>query len=525
MSAAAESPAEIRDEDACYRALTAHDARFDGHFFTGVISTGVYCRPVCRVRVPRRENCRFFNFAAQAEQAGFRPCLRCRPELAPGPGTWTTQDASGVLARQGARMLDELAATANETGTLVHVAQRLGVSDRHLRRIFEAHFGVAPLQYLQTRRLLNAKQLLTDTDLPVTRVALASGFGSLRRFNAAFLSRYGLNPTALRRTSAAPHARGSIIRLGYRPPYAITAMREFLARRCIGGLSFVENPSCDTALAGATLRVTAGHQTRTGWVTIRFDPARTAVDLQVSDTLCEVLPSVIAKVRAWLDLDADPAVIDACLSADASTAAMAPPWPAGLRVPGCLDGFELAVRAIVGQQITVAAARTLGERLVLTFGEPLVTPWPDLSRLFPTPVALAQADPERLGQLGIVRQRQRAIVALAQAVAGGGLQLEPSTDHRSTMEALTALPGIGNWTAQYIAMRALRWPDAFPAGDIAMQKALDLGSAREAEERSQNWRPWRSYAVVGAWHRIHAANAPFSVAQNNQNSLGTGINV
>ncbi len=507
------------DDDACYLALKAHDARFDGSFFTGVTSTGIYCRPVCKVRTPRRENCRFFTLAAQAEQAGFRPCLRCRPELAPGASTWSTQDASGMLARQAARLLDDPAGWPDAAPAMTALAARLGVSDRHLRRIFEAQLGVSPLQYLQTRRLLTAKQLLTDTDLPVTRVALASGFASLRRFNAAFAAHYGLNPTRLRREGRAREGAGVAVQLGYRPPYDIGAMLGFFARRGIVGQEFVTGEDED-ALLGRTLSFQAGARTHTGWLTIRFDPARQSVLLRVSDSLCEVLPLVISRVRALLDLDADPAVINAGLASSSITQHGAFALDArldGLRVPGCLDGFELAVRAILGQQITVAAARTLGQRLLEAFGEPLATPWPALNRLFPTAQALAQASGDALGQLGIVRQRQTAIAALAQATAQGQLALDGNADVTATLATLKALPGIGDWTAQYIAMRALRWPDAFPAGDVALQKALGVASEREAERASQVWRPWRSYAVVRAWHQgatPPAVNASQSIANN-----------
>jgi len=512
------------DDDACYLALKAHDARFDGSFFTGVTSTGIYCRPVCKVRTPRRENCRFFTLAAQAEQAGFRPCLRCRPELAPGANTWSTQDASGMLTRQAARLLDDPAGWPDAAPAMTVLAARLGVSDRHLRRIFEAQLGVSPLQYLQTRRLLTAKQLLTDTDLPVTRVALASGFASLRRFNAAFAAHYGLNPTRLRRDGRTREGAGVAVQLGYRPPYDIAAMLGFFARRCIDGQEFVTGEAEDAVL-GRTLRLQAGARTHTGWLTIRFDPARQSVLLRVSDSLCEVLPLVISRVRALLDLDADPAVINAGLSTSpiAQHGAFALDASlAGLRVPGCLDGFELAVRAILGQQVTVAAARTLGQRLVEAFGEPLATPWPALNRLFPTAQALAQASGDALGQLGIVRQRQTAIAALAQATAQGQLALDGNADVTTTLAALKALPGIGEWTAQYIAMRALRWPDAFPAGDVALQKALGVASEREAERASQVWRPWRSYAVVRAWYQgaaPPAGNTTQSIANSVHKTL------
>ncbi len=487
------TPPPADDDDASYLALKARDARFDGRFFTGVTSTGIYSRPVCAVRTPRRENCRFFALAAQAEHAGFRPCLRCRPELAPQALAWSVQDAGAILVRQALRLLDTpQAGSPLEGGALVaQLAARLGVSDRHLRRLFEAALGISPLQYLQTRRLLAAKQLLTDTCLPVTQVALASGFASVRRFNAAFVQHYGLNPTQLRRTGPASAGRSRPVRLGYRPPYDPAALLAFFAARQI--------PAVEAANALAlrrTARLACGGAEHTGWLETAFDTARSLVALSVSDSLLPVLPQVIARVRAMLDLDADPAAIAAVLHGDF-------PEGDGLRVPGCFDGFELAVRAVLGQQITVAAARTLAQRLVERFGTPIETPWPGLNRLFPAPAVLAAAEGESLGQLGIVRQRQAAIVALARAVDTGQLTLHAHADVPATTAALCQLPGIGDWTAQYIAMRALRWPDAFPSGDVALHKALGVQGARQparaAAESAQAWRPWRSYAVVRAW--------------------------
>lgn len=505
--------ADSAQDEGRYLAVLARDARFDGHFFTAVTSTGIYCRPVCAVRPPRRENCRFFALAAQAESAGFRPCLRCRPEVAPGAVVWSVQDASGILVQQAVRLLDApdlwpATAAPSEGATVARLAERLGVSDRHLRRIFEAALGVSPLQYLQTRRLLMAKQLLTDTGLPVTQVALASGFASVRRFNAAFSEHYGLNPTQLRRSGPATGQHTpNTLRLGWRPPLDASALLAFFERRQFHGVEWV--------LPGeATLRRTVrlpaastglAHET-TGWLSARFDMARHQVLLQTSDSLYPVLPLVIRRVRAMLDLDADPAAINTVLH---------PHFPQGdgLRVPGAFDGFELAVRAVLGQQITVAAARTLGQRLVERLGEPLATPWPELHRLFPTAATLAAADGETLGQLGIVRQRQAAIVALARAVDGGTLVLQAGADVAQTTAALCALPGIGDWTAQYIAMRVLRWPDAFPAGDVALHKALGVAGlknpSRAAAEASQAWRPWRSYAVLRAW----AAGAPAELSK------------
>lgn len=479
--------------DACYLALKARDARFDGTFFTGVTTTGIYCRPVCKVRTPRPENCRFFALAAQAESAGFRPCLRCRPELAPQALRWSTQDASAVLAQQAARLLDEPEAWTAQPPSAEAVARRLGISDRHLRRIFEAQLGVSPLQYLQTRRLLNAKQLLADTRMPVTEVALVSGFASVRRFNAAFTAHYGLSPSALRREGAR-HDATCEVRLGYRPPYDVDAMLGFFRTRAIAGVEEIGPRHLARTLA---LDVQGGP--RQGWLVMHFDEANCQVRLQVSDSLHGVLPLVIRRVRAALDLDAEPHAINARLHGS---------FPAGdgLRVPGSLSGYELAVRAVLGQQITVAAARTLAQRLVQRFGAPLATPHAGLTHLFPAPAVLAAAQGDALGQIGIVRQRQAAIVAIARAVAEGRIALHPGADVPATVAALKELPGIGDWTAQYIAMRALRWPDAFPAGDVALQKSLGVQQlkqpARAAEEASQAWKPWRSYAVVRAWSAL-----------------------
>jgi len=514
------TPAEL-ESDACYLAMKAHDARFDGSFFTGVTSTGIYCRPVCRVKLPRRENCRFFRHAAQAEAAGFRPCLRCRPELAPRAAGWSTEDASRILAMQAARLIDEPDAWADDGPGAARIAERLGISDRHLRRIFEAQFGVSPLQYLQTRRLLAAKQLIADTRLPMTQVALASGFASVRRFNAAFLAHYGLNPSALRRAGSSSRVAGGDegavrVRLGFRPPYDSEAMLDFFARRALQGVEarIVQAGSGVSRLA-RTLRVTHCGGNVAGWLSLAFDAERGQVLLEVGDSLAATLPIVISRVRAMLDLDAEPMAINSALHASF-------PHGDGLRVPGTVDGFELAVRAVLGQQVTVAAARTLGSRLVQAFGETILTPVEGLDRLFPTPAAIAAADGDALGRLGIVRQRQAALFAIAREVAEGRLALHPGADVPATLAALQALPGIGDWTAQYIAMRALRWPDAFPSGDIALQKALGVGSARAAAEASQAWRPWRGYAVLRAWHGASSgpADAPAAVAGTHPSNLG-----
>lgn len=488
------------DADALYRALMARDARFDGRFFTGVTSTGIYCRPICRVRTPRRDHCLFFEHAAQAEQAGFRPCLRCRPELAPRDRHWSTEDAGDILIRQATALLD--APETWQTGAAPALAQltaRLGVSDRHIRRLFGQRLGVSPLQYLQTRRLLAAKQLLADTDLPVGQVALTAGFASLRRFNDAFVDRYGLNPTQLRRSrspGSGSSARASAeVRLSWRPPYRTDELLRFFAARALPGLESVDLPR---RTLSRTLRLVARGTVVRGWLQIRFLPEEHRIGLRVSDGLLPALPTVIERVRGALDLDADPLAIDAVLHEDF-------PQGDGLRVPGAFDGFELAVRAVLGQQVTVAAARTLCHRLLERLGEPLADAPADLRRLFPAPELLADLDAQTLGELGIVRQRQQAILALARVVAEGHLLLDGRADPAATLAQLETLPGIGPWTAQYIAMRALRWPDAWPTGDVVLLQMLGVrhlpasAARREAERIARRWRPWRSYAVIRAW--------------------------
>jgi AraC family transcriptional regulator, regulatory protein of adaptative response / DNA-3-methyladenine glycosylase II len=534
------SAAPIND-DACYLALKGRDARFDGQFFTAVTSTGIYCRPVCRVKAPKRENCRFFVHAAQAEGAGFRPCLRCRPELAPSrqEPVWSTEDASKALASSAVKLIAEAALLGPEA-SLAQVALRLGVSERHMRRIVEAQIGVSPMQWLQTRRLLTAKQLLTDTKLRMEDIASASGFASLRQFNAAFSQHYGMPPTRLRKQGAAPLAgdaalaahstpaaqalqrktvqltHGYIdIQLGFRPPYNATALFAFWQQRQLDAMELIA-PCAHPIWSKGTFGIKneslglirsfaiqqAGHSL-SGWLAATPDLEKNILRVRMSDSLAPALPTITTRLRAAFDLDADPAAIDAALGS-AFTGSD------GMRVPGSLDGFEIAVRAILGQQVTVAAGRTFTQRVLQNFGEPIETPRPQITRCFPTPAALAQATPESLGVLGIVKQRQAALIALSREVASGSLNLNSPPQPLHVMEQLKALPGIGDWTAHYIAMRALRWPDAFPAGDIALHNALNLRHessptkrARLAEEASQAWRPWRSYAVFRVWAGLH----------------------
>lgn len=485
------------DRAQCYPALLARDARFDGHWFVGVTSTGIYCRPVCRVRTPRQENCRFFASAAQAEAARFRPCLKCRPEMAPAaPLRWSVMDASRTLARQAAALLE-----AGESESVEDLARRLGISDRHLRRIFAAEHGVSPLQYLQTRRLLLAKQLLADSALPITEVAAAAGFRSLRRFNAAFVEQYRLQPSALRR-GAPPVATACgepALRLAYRPPYAVQALLEFLSARAIPGIETVDLAQ---RTVSRSLRIRHGGRVHAGRLVVRFDTAQPVLLLSPCAAVWGTAASLIPLVRRWLDLDAEPVAIDARLG----DLAEATP---GLRLAGCTDRFELAVRAVLGQQVTVAAARTLGARLVQRFGTPLDAGQaaPDVDRLFPLPETIAQAPVEAIAELGIIRRRAEALIALARAwpqlryagEAGGQVEFE------AAHAELVALPGIGPWTAGYMLMRGWSWPDAFPPGDVVLKKMLAACAAEEAPADPEQWQPYRSYAVLQLWRRAAAA--------------------
>ncbi|MFN7277206.1 MAG: DNA-3-methyladenine glycosylase 2 [Betaproteobacteria bacterium] len=473
------------DPGQCFAALRARDARFDGRFFVGVTSTGIYCRPVCSARVPRREHCTFHRSAAAAEAAGFRPCLRCRPELAPG---LSAVDAQARLARHAARLLEALPRAG---GGIQTVAQRLGVSPRHLRRAFGAAFGVAPVAFAQTQRLLLAKRLLTDTTLPVTEVALASGFGSLRRFHALFRTRYRLSPTALRQglLSTAP-ADAMDFELAYRPPYDWARQLAFLRDR-----SLTEVESVQDGAYRRSLLIEAGVQRHTGWFEVRPVPERALLAVRVSATLVPVLTAVLARVKHLFDTDGDPLAVAAALGP------LATPRP-GLRLPGAVDGFEVLVRAVLGQQVTVRAARTLARRFVEAFGEPLQTPFADINRLFPAPQRIAAQSRDAIAALGIIGRRADTLRAAAAAVAAGELDLRPDAPVEATLVRLRALPGVGDWTARYVAMRALAWPDAFPAADHGVMKALGVSRPRDAAARAHHWRPWRAYAVMHLWHSL-----------------------
>jgi len=469
------------DPESCFRATRARDARFDGRFFVGITSTRVYCRPVCGARPARREHQRYFASAAAAEQSGFRPCLLCRPELAPG---LALVDASRQLARAAASLIDD--GLANEGG-LDAVAGRLGVTDRHLRRVFEAEYGVTPVAYAQTARLLLAKRLLTDTRMPVTEVALAAGFGSLRRFNSLFSARYRLQPTSLRRTtSRAATVDFHRFVLATRAPFDYRRLLAFHAARALPGVEAIDGQRMRRTLA----KVAADGKPTFGWIEVR--PAPRGIEVRIDARLAPALPRVLAACKHAFDLDCQPDAVSAGLG---ELAAARP----GLRLPGAFDGFETAVRTILGQQVSVKAARTLAGRLAERFGTPVETPFAGVSRLFPSAAQLAALPPGDIAALGIIAARARAIVALAAAIAEGRLLLAPSVDVERTLALLQQLPGVGSWTAQAIAMRALHWPDAFPVGDVGIAKALGERRPEQLLRSAEAWRPWRAYAVMHLW--------------------------
>ncbi len=473
------------DAHTCYRAMRARDARFDGRFFVAVSSTRIYCRPVCTVKPPRRENCRFYPSAAAAESGGYRPCLRCRPELAPGNAS---VDATTRVAQAAASLIED---RSLEEDSLEAIAGKLGITDRHLRRAFGAEFGVSPVAYAQTQKLLLAKRLLTDTALPVTEIAFASGFGSVRRFNALFKERYRLQPQQLRRAAPAAGERDTHnFELAFRPPYDWPAMLAFLGARAIAGVEAVEGNAYRR-----TARIAVDGKDRIGWLEIGLSTKRPALRVAVSASLAKALPPVLSRVKALMDLACHPAEVAQALG----PLAKAQP---GLRVPGAFDGFEVAVRAILGQQVTVAAARTVAGRFAAAFGDDVQTPFESLRTAFPSAQRVAALPYGRIAALGMPGARAKTVLALAKAVAGGGLVLMPNADIDATLEKLRALPGVGEWTAQYIAMRSLAWPDAFPHTDYGVMKALGSKDARRILERGEAWRPWRAYAVMHLWQSL-----------------------
>ena len=476
------------DHAACYRAVRLRDARFDGRFFTGVKTTGVYCRCVCPAKTPLQKNVTFFPTAAAAQDAGFRPCLRCRPETAPELAAW--RGTSNTVARA----LTLIEAGALDQAGVDALGERLGVGGRQLRRLFREHLGASPIAVAQTRRVLLAKQLIHETRLPMAEIAFASGFGSIRRFNEAFASLFGRPPGELRRSAkpdvpVGPHGE-IVLLLRYQPPYDWPAMLDFLRQRAIAGVETV------TAEGYARAIELDG---RRGLVAVTRADGN-ALRVAVRFPRLAALPEIIARVRRVFDLAADPLAIGAHLAKDPTLAALVKARP-GLRVPGAWDGFELAIRAVLGQQITVGAAVKLAGRLVAAHGERLATPEGPLTHVFPRPATLASAD---LSSLGMPRARAAALSAVAAAVVEDPRIFEATRDLEDAILRLRAIRGVGEWTAQYIALRQLREPDAFPAADVALLRSLaaregDVGSSSAFLARAEAWRPWRAYAAQHLW--------------------------
>jgi AraC family transcriptional regulator, regulatory protein of adaptative response / DNA-3-methyladenine glycosylase II len=476
------------DHDACYRAISVRDPRFDGRLFTAVKTTGIYCRPICPARTPRSENVVFYPTAPAAQEAGFRPCLRCRPETAPDLGAW--RGVSNTVSR--ALSLIEMGAL--DEASIGALADRLGVGERQLRRLFRQHLGASPIAVAQTRRVLLAKQLIHETSLPMTEIAMAAGFGSLRRFNETFSTLFQRPPTALRRStggdiSAGVHGEVTLL-LRYRPPYDWRALLDFLRARAIAGVESVE---------GDVYRRTIGLNGLHG--TVAVQPADgNALRAVVRFPKLSALPNIIARLRRVFDLAADPDAIALQLTKDVALAPLVAARP-GLRVPGAWDGFELAVRTVLGQQITVPAAIGLAGRLVARFGEKLQDPDPILTHVFPEPGVLADVD---LSILGMPKSRAKTLSAVAAAVVADPQIFAAGRSLEEAVAQLRALPGIGEWTAQYIAMRQLREPDAFPAADIGLMRAMVNSegvrpSANQLLAHAEQWRPWRAYAAQHLW--------------------------
>jgi AraC family transcriptional regulator of adaptative response / DNA-3-methyladenine glycosylase II len=481
---------ELPDKEVCYRALQSRDARFDGLLYVGVTSTGIYCRPVCPARTAKFENCSFFGSAAAAQEAGFRPCLRCRPETAPDLASW--RGTSNTVSRALALMSD--GALDGDDASVETLAERLGLGERQLRRLFRQHLGASPIAVAQTRRVLFAKQLIHETQMPMTEIALAAGFGSLRRFNEVFHDLFHRPPSALRRKSSGRPTNADVgvtLRLRYRPPYDWGSMLGHLQSRAIPGMEVVE---------GDVYRRTVELKGCTGIVEVKHLPQWQSLGVTIRFPNVQCLPEIVTRVRRLFDLGADIDMIDAHLANDSLLAPLVAER-AGLRAPGGWDGFELAVRAVLGQQISVVAARRLAGQLVALHGDP-VSPngHSKLSHVFPTAKRLAT---EPIG-LGMPVARLSTLKALAEAAAANPNLFRPFGTIEEAITQLRTIRGIGEWTAQYIALRALREMDAFPATDIGLLRSIarlegKQFTSAELFVRAEVWRPWRAYAAQHLW--------------------------
>jgi AraC family transcriptional regulator, regulatory protein of adaptative response / DNA-3-methyladenine glycosylase II len=468
----------------CSRARLSRDPRFDGKFFIGVRGSGVYCRPTCPAPTAKEKNCTYFPTAAAAAEAGYRPCLRCRPECSPGTPAWI---GTPITVSRALRLIGE----GGLDGGVEGLAEHLGVGSRHLRRLFIRHLGATPNAVAQTRRLHFAKKLIDETVLPMHEVAIASGFGCVRRFNAAINKTYQRTPTQIRRLSRQKFflpENEYLFRLGFRPPYDWHGMLDFLRPRATPGIELV---------SGDTYRRSIFHHGATGHFEVSRHSHEAALEVRVRFADPRTLYFIIERIRCMFDLNADWSRISRTLGVDPLLSGLVKANP-GLRVAGCWNAFELGIRAILGQQITVKGATRLAGSLVSRYGKPFPLAR-ELTHTFPTPDVLADAD---LTTLGLTRARARTIQAYARAVADGQISFDRVIDSESFLNRLCEIPGIGRWTAQYIAMRTLGEPDAFPSGDVALLRAVAVQTFRELEERAESWRPWRAYAAMYLWHEL-----------------------
>jgi AraC family transcriptional regulator of adaptative response / DNA-3-methyladenine glycosylase II len=488
----------LEDFDSCYGAVKSRDARFDGWFFTAVTSTHIYCRPSCPAMTPKRENVRFYATSAAAQQAGFRACLRCRPDASPGSPEWLGR--TDVAARALRMILDGTVDREGVSG----LARRLGYSERQLHRVLLAELGTGALSLVRAQRAQTARLLLQTTDISMAQVALGAGFTSVRQFNETVRAVFARTPTELRRQAArrhdAPLEGGAFqaipLRLAYRRPLAAGQLLEFLGRRAVPGVE---------AYDGATYRRSLRLPHGGGTVALSAEPG--AGEIRAVFVLDELrdLAAAIARCRHLLNLDADPVAVDGALGADPLLGPLVARNP-GIRVPGAADGFELAVRAVIGQQLSVAAARTAAGKLVKAAGEPISNPILPVTHAFPSPEALAALLRERPAALPMPASRRRTLAALAGAIASGDLALDPSADPVEVRSRLLALPGIGSRTVGYITMRALGDPDAFLFADAGVRRAVaQLGAPddpRAVTALAERWRPWRAYALAHLWDAI-----------------------
>jgi AraC family transcriptional regulator of adaptative response / DNA-3-methyladenine glycosylase II len=472
----------ILDWQVCSRARLSRDARFDGKFFIGVLTSKVYCRSICPAPTAKEINVRYYPTAAAAAEAGFRPCLRCRPECSPGTPAWLGTPSTV------SRALRLIAEGDLQEGGMEALAGRLGIGARHLGRLFISHLGAAPGAVIRTCRLNFAKKLIDETNLPMGQIAFAANFGCVRRFNAAIRKVYHRTPTQLRRLSRYADGKAEnqyLFRLRFRPPYHWPGVLAFLAARATPGTEVVEGRAYRRSIS------LNGHH---GYLQVSLDESNDALAVRLHFGEPRSLLSIIERLRAMFDLNADWASIAPTLQCDPILVAGVKAAP-GLRVPGCWNGFELATRAILGQHISVKAATALAGRIVETFGQP----YPlgnGLTHLFPTAQRLAEAN---LAGMGLPRARAESIRALARAVSNGEITFEGIIDSEAFLTKLSEISGIGKWTAQYVAMRALGEPDAFPFGDVGLLRSTTLKSASQLEHRAEAWRPWRAYAAMYLW--------------------------